>query len=475
MSRPLRIARGLALAAAAAALIAVADATMVEPYRLTTSEVALPDGRLRDALAGGRVVHLSDLHFKGMGLRERNLQEALAEIDPAMILMTGDYADTPEGIEALREFFGRISPPLGVYAVPGNNDYYRGRQEEIFAALREAGVRLLVNEVARVEAPGGPLAVAGVDDPFFGRDELGHVLEAIPEGVPAILLAHSPSILMERSEGILFNAGDADGPWGEGSFWTDGSHFRRPVGPFSFSGEGRRRLRIQVREDGVGLDALRLVRVPGGAGSAAPVPRGLQGTGRRPPAGGAGDVEIDLCRARLLNQGRGWELRTGDDGRCRLVYPEDRGRLESVALADPPDYVEITFQAPPETPYRLWALIRSPDSSGLSDSLYIQMDDAVDGRGRPVWRTGARRAGAGGPPLDLILAGHTHGGQIRLPWLGPLQDLGLIPGGYVSGGYEARGTPVYVSRGIGTSILPVRFACAPEIVIFGGAAGESRT
>jgi len=67
------------------------------------------------------------------------------------------------------------------------------------------------------------------------------------------------------------------------------------------------------------------------------------------------------------------------------------------------------------------------------------------------------------PKLDLVLAGHSHGGQVRLPFIGPL----WTPPGtgrYVAGSYEA-GTTLYVSRGVGTSLLPVRFFCRPEIAI----------
>jgi predicted MPP superfamily phosphohydrolase len=65
---------------------------------------------------------------------------------------------------------------------------------------------------------------------------------------------------------------------------------------------------------------------------------------------------------------------------------------------------------------------------------------------------------------DLILCGHTHGGQVRLPLMKPFH-LPRHSGPYVSGLYHVGQTsvPLYVSRGIGTSILPIRFFCPPEI------------
>ena len=65
---------------------------------------------------------------------------------------------------------------------------------------------------------------------------------------------------------------------------------------------------------------------------------------------------------------------------------------------------------------------------------------------------------------DLALAGHTHGGQVRIPGLPPL----WLPRGawpYVEGWYEKNGSRMYVSRGVGTSVLPVRFSCRPEVAI----------
>ena len=63
---------------------------------------------------------------------------------------------------------------------------------------------------------------------------------------------------------------------------------------------------------------------------------------------------------------------------------------------------------------------------------------------------------------NLAFAGHTHGGQVRLPFLRPLW---LPPGcgGFLEGWYEQEGSRMYVSRGIGTSSFNVRFLCRPEL------------
>lgn len=64
--------------------------------------------------------------------------------------------------------------------------------------------------------------------------------------------------------------------------------------------------------------------------------------------------------------------------------------------------------------------------------------------------------------FDLILAGHSHGGQVRLPLWGSI----IVPRGvgrYDLGHYETTGGPLYVNPGIGTYRLPFRFNCPPEL------------
>ena len=68
--------------------------------------------------------------------------------------------------------------------------------------------------------------------------------------------------------------------------------------------------------------------------------------------------------------------------------------------------------------------------------------------------------------IDLVLSGHAHGGQFRLPFLGGViaPNQGLFPK-YDAGIYTENGTTMIVSRGIGNSIIPVRINNRPEIII----------
>ena len=67
--------------------------------------------------------------------------------------------------------------------------------------------------------------------------------------------------------------------------------------------------------------------------------------------------------------------------------------------------------------------------------------------------------------FDLVLSGHAHGGQFRLPIIGGFiaPGQGLFPK-YDSGLYEKDGTSMIVSRGIGNSIIPLRLFNRPEII-----------
>jgi uncharacterized protein len=97
-------------------------------------------------------------------------------------------------------------------------------------------------------------------------------------------------------------------------------------------------------------------------------------------------------------------------------------------------------------PARAFAMV-PPDASALA--LWHE----------PDWAAESARHGA-----FMQLSGHSHGGQVRLPFLGPIA---APPGGqrFIAGLNHAAGMPVYTSRGVGVYRPPVRVRCRPEVTL----------
>ncbi len=77
----------------------------------------------------------------------------------------------------------------------------------------------------------------------------------------------------------------------------------------------------------------------------------------------------------------------------------------------------------------------------------------------PAW---VKRLGT--QKVDLMLAGHSHGGQVRIPFYGPIS----VPWGvdeYDLGLFQTNAGPLYVNPGIGWFPFPIRFRCRPEITV----------
>ena len=117
------------------------------------------------------------------------------------------------------------------------------------------------------------------------------------------------------------------------------------------------------------------------------------------------------------------------------------------------------------------------DSQAMTADGKVQITGASCLRGAPVAlapRAGAKNILLLHFPLlaervrnkfDVILAGHSHGGQVRLPFYGAL----LLPywvGRYQIGMFRLPAGPLYVNPGLGWLVTPIRFNCRPEITVF---------
>jgi predicted MPP superfamily phosphohydrolase len=68
--------------------------------------------------------------------------------------------------------------------------------------------------------------------------------------------------------------------------------------------------------------------------------------------------------------------------------------------------------------------------------------------------------------VDFVISGHTHGGQVKIPYLKPLNSMTQPNQGLLEGFVRNGKTQMYISRGLGKVVVPVRILCPPEIPVF---------
>ncbi len=153
--------------------------------------------RLPEKLDGLRLVHLSDLHY-GPLVNPKHLERAVRaanDLRPDLIVLTGDYISQDRAYAApCAELVGKLRARHGVYAVLGNHDHWT--DATLIADLfRVEGIRMLINEGARMDVDGEAFWLAGVDDTMVGLEDLSLAMAGARDGEFKLLLAHNPTIL----------------------------------------------------------------------------------------------------------------------------------------------------------------------------------------------------------------------------------------------------------------------------------------
>ena len=196
---------GIALGLISTGLSAVGVWQAIRVPDVKTMEIVLP--RLPAELDGLRIVQLTDLHASRL-LQAPWLQAVVNKtnaLKPDLILITGDLVDgSPrarvDDVQPLKDLRARY----GVFAIPGNHEYYVDYVHWL-PAFEHLGLHMLLNEHVLITHNGRDLVLAGVTDkaaqPFkLPEPDIIKALKGAPAGDPVILLSHRPG-------GALVNAG----------------------------------------------------------------------------------------------------------------------------------------------------------------------------------------------------------------------------------------------------------------------------
>jgi len=199
-----------------ALLLLAFDGLYIEPFRLT---VATLQPEAPQFLEGRplRIVHLSDLHLEHPTRREADVLARLEEIQPDLILLTGDYVNLsyindPVTLSETREFLSQLHATYGVYAVNGTVDNAE-HMALLFGGLEN--IQVLDDSFEVLHWPGGDLALVGVTSLSRSRDEqaLAALMAQVPPEAYTILLYHTPDLIETASAtGVdLYLAGHTHG------------------------------------------------------------------------------------------------------------------------------------------------------------------------------------------------------------------------------------------------------------------------
>ena len=173
------------------------DAFLVEPSWIDVRRSLEYLPALRAGAADLTIVHLSDVHLRGLGSRERDAIERINAARPDLILISGDLTSGACRPADLETFLGARRARHGKFLVWGNHDYSGSEPATSWgpAAVRRGGFTLLSNENRAVDLPGARLRISGLDDPVTGRDNLRAAMSRVTRRDLCILIAHSPEIV----------------------------------------------------------------------------------------------------------------------------------------------------------------------------------------------------------------------------------------------------------------------------------------
>jgi uncharacterized protein len=206
---------GLAAGAAAAAY------AMAEARRYRLQRRQLP---MRSPCPEMSILHISDTHLgrhnAALAAWLRSLPERIGDVVD-LVVATGDLIDDDSGITPLVDALARLEARSGKFYVLGSHDYYqsslrgfmkgaanlysrsrtpvttrRTDVDRLTSGLESTGWRSLVNKTEIVRVHDRRVRVAGIDDPFLGRQRMNHIMRA-PADDLALGLVHAPDVVSE--------------------------------------------------------------------------------------------------------------------------------------------------------------------------------------------------------------------------------------------------------------------------------------
>ncbi len=165
---------------------------------LTVTYYAYTNTELPQAFEGYRIVQISDLHNATFGAENKHLVSKIEELQPDMIVLTGDLVDSGHtNMEAALRFAKQSVLIAPTYYITGNHENWleASEKEYLLAELEKLGVVCLEDELVEISQGDSAFTLIGLNDESLIGNTLQKVLEETDTEQLQILLAHEPQYL----------------------------------------------------------------------------------------------------------------------------------------------------------------------------------------------------------------------------------------------------------------------------------------
>lgn len=195
------------------------DGLILEPNWISLDRVIIKNDRLYQALGEMTIAQISDLHLKGeLGFKEKELIRRLNNLEPDIIIVSGDLVEEEAAVPLVTEFFSRLKPKLWSYGILGNSDRRYLKGSEYKKSWRIAGLSMIGGSCRPMGGEGdGIFWLGGIDFPGYEfpglEDKIERILGSLTPGAPLIFISYDPDLaplLIEKGADLVLS-GDTHG------------------------------------------------------------------------------------------------------------------------------------------------------------------------------------------------------------------------------------------------------------------------
>jgi predicted MPP superfamily phosphohydrolase len=193
----LQIAGGLGLSVALPGAVELGYAARIEPRRVVLEQRPIRIPKLPTAFEGFRIALFSDIHLYPFTPLQivRDAVRLANSFQPDLVLLTGDFIwRSVDATFDLVPALSQLNPAIGTFSVLGNHDHYAG-PGIVSHGLRQAGVRVLVNEGLTIQRGQHSIYLAGIDSAWAGAPSPEAALSNRRGDITTIVALHEPDFI----------------------------------------------------------------------------------------------------------------------------------------------------------------------------------------------------------------------------------------------------------------------------------------